>query len=165
MSNRLSLDMALLGHHNWANAAIRNAASRLSQDELYTVFNVGKGNLATTILHIAGAIMRWCDRIEKREFRPFPEDEERRFSWDEISCIAENADAELSEVMDRDHSSATLIVSNGTEVTISADVAIGHVLSHGSHHRAQLLNMLRQLDYDDIPEIDVIDWILSREQI
>jgi uncharacterized damage-inducible protein DinB len=37
-----------------------------------------------------------------------------------------------------------------------------HVATHGSHHRAQGLNMLRRLGLpgvsDRLPEIDVLDW-------
>jgi uncharacterized damage-inducible protein DinB len=37
-----------------------------------------------------------------------------------------------------------------------------HVTTHGMHHRAQCLNMLRQLAVpgisDRLPEIDVLEW-------
>jgi uncharacterized damage-inducible protein DinB len=36
-----------------------------------------------------------------------------------------------------------------------------HVATHGMHHRAQCLNMLRQLGVNPLPPISVLEWILS----
>lgn len=36
--------------------------------------------------------------------------------------------------------------------------AIAHVLTHGMHHRAQLLYMLRRLGLENLPEGDVLTW-------
>ncbi len=47
--------------------------------------------------------------------------------------------------------------------TLSA--ALVHVAIHGTHHRAQCLNMLRHLGVpgvsDRLPEIDPLDWQLK----
>ena len=45
--------------------------------------------------------------------------------------------------------------------------ALAHVTTHGMHHRAQCLNMLRHLSApgisDRLPEIDPLDWQLQAE--
>ena len=35
---------------------------------------------------------------------------------------------------------------------------IAHVISHNMHHRAEILNMLGQLNVPDLPEGDVLSW-------
>jgi len=35
---------------------------------------------------------------------------------------------------------------------------IAHVITHGMHHRAQLLYMLRRLGVEGLPEGDVLSW-------
>jgi uncharacterized damage-inducible protein DinB len=39
---------------------------------------------------------------------------------------------------------------------------LAHVTTHGMHHRAQCLNMLRRLEVaglsDNLPELDVLEW-------
>jgi uncharacterized damage-inducible protein DinB len=36
-----------------------------------------------------------------------------------------------------------------------------HVLNHGTYHRGQLVNMLRQLGIEKIPQTDFIVWSRS----
>ncbi len=36
-----------------------------------------------------------------------------------------------------------------------------HVMTHSMHHRAQCLNMLRQLGVGDLPESSVFQWMLA----
>jgi uncharacterized damage-inducible protein DinB len=36
--------------------------------------------------------------------------------------------------------------------------AIAHVITHGMHHRAQVLYMLRRLGVEGLPEGDVLSW-------
>ena len=40
---------------------------------------------------------------------------------------------------------------------------LAHVATHGMHHRAQCLNMLRQLGAP-LPEIDLLEWQLQESR-
>jgi uncharacterized damage-inducible protein DinB len=54
----------------------------------------------------------------------------------------------------------------GTPYRFTLGAMLMHVTTHGMHHRAQCLNMLRRLALpgvsDRLPEIDVLDWQLKR---
>ena len=56
---------------------------------------------------------------------------------------------------------------DGPEFTFTRGVALTHVLVHGTHHRAQCLNMLRRLDVpgvsDRLPDLDVNEWQYETE--
>ena len=57
----------------------------------------------------------------------------------------------------------------GQEHTITRAAALVHVLTHGSHHRAQCVNILRTLAIpgvsDKLPELQVVDWQLLGEPL
>ncbi len=48
--------------------------------------------------------------------------------------------------------------SEPIDVSFTRGAAMTHCLVHGTHHRAQALNMLRHLGVAPLPEIDVMDW-------
>jgi uncharacterized damage-inducible protein DinB len=41
--------------------------------------------------------------------------------------------------------------------------AMVHIATHGMHHRAQALNMLRRLGVTDLPELDAVAWELRTQ--
>jgi uncharacterized damage-inducible protein DinB len=45
-----------------------------------------------------------------------------------------------------------------TPFRFSRRTALVHVCTHGAHHRAQALNMLRHLGVEELPEVDAITW-------
>jgi uncharacterized damage-inducible protein DinB len=48
----------------------------------------------------------------------------------------------------------------GRSFTFTRGGVITHVTTHGMHHRAQCLNMLRQLGVEDLPPTAVVEWML-----
>jgi len=40
---------------------------------------------------------------------------------------------------------------------------ITHVTTHGMHHRAQCLNMLRHVGVNPLPQSSVLQWMLAGE--
>ena len=40
-----------------------------------------------------------------------------------------------------------------------------HVFNHGTYHRGQLINMLRQLGVEKLPQTDFIVWSRNKEMI
>ena len=44
---------------------------------------------------------------------------------------------------------------------VTRGTAIVHVMTHGAHHRAQALNMLRRLGVEELPDLDAIEWELD----
>jgi uncharacterized damage-inducible protein DinB len=46
----------------------------------------------------------------------------------------------------------------GQTLSLPRAVVLAHVATHGMHHRAQALNMLRQLGVTPLPRSSVIEW-------
>ena len=86
---------------------------------------------------------------------------------DEIGRLLDEATDDLRQLIDEsrgrlhEHVRVTFR-EDGPEFTYTRGVVLTHVLVHGTHHRAQCLNMLRRLDVpgvsDRLPDIDVNEW-------
>jgi uncharacterized damage-inducible protein DinB len=50
---------------------------------------------------------------------------------------------------------------DGKSYTFSRVGVITHVATHGMHHRAQCLNMLRQVGISPLPQSSVMQWMLA----
>jgi len=121
---------------------------------------------------VVGAMLRWADRIDgpPTALRPSIEGIARRTPA-ELLALLEAAESGLAASADRARARGL-----GTEfdVTLAGKThrfmlgtALVHVTTHGMHHRAQCLNMLRHLGApgisDRLPEIDPLDWQLQAE--
>ena len=157
----------LLHHNAWATALLADRCRTLSPQQFARRFEIGPGTLQRTLLHIVGAMHRWADRIGDRAVRPSVDDEVNAPTPDEIIAILDETAADLAAVVgcvvDEDRLDEIMelrIRGRDEPFRFTRGTAIIHVLTHGVHHRAQALNILRRLGVEDLPEIDAIDWEL-----
>ena len=157
----------LLGHNAWATALLADRCRALSPQQFARRFEIGPGTLQRTLLHIVGAMRRWADRIGDRAVRPSVEDEVSAPTPDEIIAILDEAAADLAAVVgcvvDEDRLDEIMehrILGWDEPFRFTRGTAIIHVLTHGVHHRAQALNILRRLGVEDLPDLDAIEWEL-----
>ena len=54
----------------------------------------------------------------------------------------------------------TINIRGFEPISCTRSAALLHVLTHGMHHRAQCLNMLRQLGVSPLPLSAVVEWML-----
>ena len=47
---------------------------------------------------------------------------------------------------------------DGRTIRLTRGAVLAHVATHGAHHRAQCLNMLRQLGVSPLPPTSVAEW-------
>ena len=162
----------LLRHDAWATREVLRACSGLTDEQWHRRFEIGPGSLHDALTHVVGAMLRWADRIDgpPTELRPSIEGIARRTPA-ELLALLEAAESGLAASADRARARGL-----GTEfdVTLAGKThrftlgaALVHVTTHGMHHRAQCLNMLRHLGApgisDRLPEIDPLDWQLQAE--
>ncbi|HVZ93506.1 MAG TPA: DinB family protein [Phycisphaerales bacterium] len=158
----------LLAHNAWANAKVLDRCRSLSEEELHRKFEMGLGSIHDTIHHNIAGYRWWTDRIADREPRPFLKSGESRHTLAELEQLGAEAEADMRQV-------AADLKSNGhlTEILISRippgkkfsrTTALMHACTHAIHHRAQILNMLRQLRPKEEPlELDVTAWQIETE--
>ncbi|GMV25808.1 MAG: hypothetical protein AMXMBFR58_18390 [Phycisphaerae bacterium] len=163
----------LLGHNRWGNATVLGLCERLSREQFHQPFPIGpaeRGGLHATLTHVVSAMLRWSDRLAQRPVRPPIEAARPGFTGpvdyrertpQELAAIAETAHAALAELK------PVVVASPGAIITVAfgdksyqftAAAAYIHALTHGHYHRAQCLNMLRQLGVGKLPDVDVVDW-------
>ena len=155
-------------HNAWATRVLLERCRALSAEEFSQPFPIGPGNLHDTLLHIIAAMGRWSDRIADRPVRPPPAPAGGRLTPDELLALlsraADDLEAVATGVYARDLGGEMMSFSDpagGEPFRFRRAAALVHVTTHGMHHRAQALNMLRRLGVDPLPEIDAIDWELA----
>ena len=147
---------------DWAFGQLLDAADRLDDEQLDRRFDIGPGTLRLALLHIHDAEHWWCGCWTADV--PLPEEDapestplaELRAQFDETrrvrnAFLEENNEAALQRV-----TSATL--PSGTKVTFRIGETILQLCGHGTHHRAQAVNMLRRLGAKP-PELDYMMWV------
>lgn len=160
-----------LEHNAWATREVLRACEKLTDDAWHRRFDIGPGSLHDTITHIVGAMFRWTDRIDgpPRVVRPSIEDGSRRTPV-ELRALLDLAAADLAATAARAQarglSTALDVTLGGTPYRFTLGAMLMHVATHGMHHRAQCLNMLRHLAVpgvsDALPEIDLLEWEATR---
>jgi predicted O-methyltransferase YrrM/uncharacterized damage-inducible protein DinB len=160
----------LLRHDAWATREVLRACSGLTDEQWHRRFEIGPGSLHDAMTHVVGAMLRWADRIDgpPTELRPSIEGIARRTPA-ELLALLDAAESGLAASADRARARG---LGTEFEVTLAGrthrftrGAALVHVTTHGMHHRAQCLNMLRHLGVpgvsDRLPEIDPLDWQLE----
>ena len=156
----------LLGHNAWATRVLLERCRGLTPVQFTQRFDIGPGSLHDTLLHVVGAMRRWADRIDERPLRDRIEQQKQRpRSPAEILALLDDAARDLKGVADRvveedrlDEQMQVLYSGQERPFVVTRGTALVHVLTHGVHHRAQCLNMLRRLGVQDLPDLDAVEW-------
>jgi uncharacterized damage-inducible protein DinB len=150
----------LLAHDRWATDQLLDACAKLSPDAFHQTFDIGPGSLHNTLTHMVSAMRTWTDTLTGSEPRPRPDADGQRRTPDQIRALhVESCDELASEVRRRPLGGmCTRQLRSGRTVTLTRAEVITHVTTHGMHHRAQCLNMLRRLGVDPLPPSSVTEW-------
>ena len=152
----------LIAHDHWATRNIIEACASLSHENFHKRFTMGPGSLHDNTTHIVAAMRVWLDVLAGRELRPRLEGTERTPA--ELSALLDEAAAELLTSA-REHSLDEIVTRTrkGKTYKFSRAGVLVHVTTHGMHHRAQCLNMLRQVGVDPLPPSSVVDWMRTAD--
>jgi uncharacterized damage-inducible protein DinB len=147
----------LLAHDRWATRQILDACSKLTDAQFHQRFEMGPGSLHDTITHMLAAMRTWGDSLSHRDLRPRLEGTKR--SIPELSRLLDETYSEFAAIARAeplDH--AISRAREGKTYTFTRGVVITHVATHGMHHRAQCLNMLRHLGVSPLPPSSIAEW-------
>ena len=162
----------LLGHNCWATHKVLGLCRALSAEQFHQRFDVGPGSLHDALRHLVQNMRAWADDAAGRAARPSLGELKDRHTPDEIGRLLDEASDDLRALIDEsrgrlDEHVRVRFREDGPEFTYTRGVVLTHVLVHGTHHRAQCLNMLRRLDVpgvsDRLPDIDVNEWQYETE--
>lgn len=154
----------LLEHHCWATRVILDLCEPLTNQQLRQEFPIGPGSLHATLSHLIGCVQNWTARAGGRPYAE-PDGEKsiaqfRQQLEDSVSGIRDLIDSAAADGKLNELCSEFFRMPDGQsiEFKFTRVAAIVHCLVHGTHHRAQCLNMLRQLGVSPLPDIDPMDW-------
>ncbi len=160
----------LLAHDAWATRQVLDACEGLAGEAWNRRFDIGPGSLHDTLTHVVAAMFRWADRIDgpPRPMRPSIEDGSARTPAD-LRALLSRAAADLAaaaaNARGRGLGTEVDVTLGGTPYRFTLGAMLTHVTTHGMHHRAQCLNMLRRLGVpgvsDRLPDLDVLEWQLA----
>ncbi|MDX2016739.1 MAG: DinB family protein [Planctomycetota bacterium] len=144
-------------HDRWATRQLLDACEKLAPEQLHRKFEMGIGSLHDTLIHDAAAVRVWAETLLRAPATPWPSNDPRPVS--ELRAMAEAAfdllaraaaAGPMGETFERTRQGVTTVYTRAT--------ILCHVHTHSMHHRAQCLNMLRQLGVNPLPQSSVVEW-------
>jgi uncharacterized damage-inducible protein DinB len=150
----------LLLHDHWATAQMLDACGRLTADAFHRRFDIGPGSLHDTLTHILGAMRAWTETLGGHEPRPRLERDGQRRTPQQLRALLDQACNDFSAEARRRplQEMASRRTRDGRTLTMTRGAVVTQIVTHGMHHRAQCLNMLRQLGVNPLPPSSVAEW-------
>ncbi|GJM19402.1 MAG: hypothetical protein DHS20C14_16150 [Phycisphaeraceae bacterium] len=155
----------LLAHDRWATANLIEACRPLRAEQFVQRFEMGPGSLQATLTHVLGTMRGWTDVLTERAERR-ARLEEREHTLDELAGLLDPIADELAAAALAGSPDDVLRPSRGGNTyAFTRGGILTHVTTHGMHHRAQCLNMLRHLGVETLPMSSVMEWMLMAEPV
>lgn len=152
----------LASYNIWANKKLTDAILQLPEESQVKNLPSSFTSLHATLLHMWDAESVWWQRMKLHERPVVPSENfngtikdvtngllHQNRQW--LDWILEASDASLMHVFQYYNSKKEHFKSPVNQMLI-------HVFNHGTYHRGQLVNLLRQLGIEKIPQTDFILW-------
>jgi len=149
-------------HDRWATDQLLTACENLSPDQFHRRFDIGPGSLHNTLTHMIAAMRAWTESLAGQEPTPrIDADSQQRTLADLLPLHDQACQSFASESLRRPLSEIiTRRLRNRNTIQLTRGAALMQVTTHGMHHRAQCLNMLRQLGVNPLPPSSVAEWTI-----
>ena len=150
----------LLSHDRWATTQILDACAKLTDEQFQQRFDIGPGSLHDALTHVIAVVLALTDTLAGAEPRPRIDGDGRRRTPGQLrSLLEESWPAFAAEAHRRPlDETITRRTKDGRTLVMTRGAAFVHVATHGMHHRAQCLNMLRRLGVAPLPPSSVAEW-------
>lgn len=152
----------LSAYNIWANQKILEAILALPEEKQKQELPSSFKNLYDTILHMWNAESIWWQRMKLQERIILPVENfkgsmqelahellQQDLQWQD--WVNNATDAALDHVFQYQNSKKEQFKQPVYQMLL-------HVFNHGTYHRGQLINMLRQLGIEKLPQTDFIVW-------
>ena len=150
----------------WANAKIMDVILALPEEKQVTEVPSSFNSLYKTILHMWDAESAWWQRMKLQERIVAPSENFNGTTKDVINglmlqsnqwldWISSASDIALDHVFQYQNSKKEQFKQPIYQMVL-------HIFNHGTYHRGQLINMLRQLGVEKLPQTDFI--VFSRNK-
>ena len=148
---------AYYAYADWARDQVHTAAAKLTDEQLDRPFEMGPGTLRATLVHMRDAEQWWWQNWTQGPGQAFPAID-ARLSLSALARDCEQVAAQRNDLLSRTSDAdllrpVTVMPRPGVTRTFLLGVTMLQICQHGTHHRAQALNMLRHVG-GDVPVLD-----------
>jgi uncharacterized damage-inducible protein DinB len=154
---RLETIRKLFAYNDCARDRLMAVAVQLTDSQLDQPFEMGPGSLRETLRHRYGAERIWLERLHGRTLDEFPRSRSvARMDelWEAFGRLAATRNSWIEPMNDADlQRPITYTNMRGDARTSTIADVLFQVCNHGTHHRTQVLNMLRHVGAT-VPELD-----------
>lgn len=156
-------------YNYWASKLIFDVILKLTEEEQQKELPSSFNSLYKTILHMWDAENIWWQRMKLQDRLVIPSENFKGSMQDVINSllqqskqwedwIANASDMSIDHVFQYQNSKKEQFKQPIYQMLL-------HVFNHGTYHRGQLINMLRQLNVKKIPQTDFIIWSRGRKGV
>jgi uncharacterized damage-inducible protein DinB len=150
----------LLLHDRWASGQILDACAKLTDEQFHRRFEIGPGSLHDTLTHIIGTMRALSESLAGTPLTPRLEGDGQKRTPQQLRILLDEWFNEVAaqarrRPLDEPVSRRT---RDGQLRTLPRSAWLVHLFTHGMHHRAQCLNMLRHLGVKPLPPSSVAEW-------
>ncbi len=147
-------------HNVWATRRLIEACRPLTRQQWEQSFDIGLGSLAATLSHVVEAMAYFADCFGGRTYERRHDFAVRAATPDGLLSLLDEAGRALDDAVESlvlRHAERGSVAWRGAPGgKIPVPVALAQIFDHGTHHRAQCLNMLKRLGLEPLPHIDPI---------
>jgi uncharacterized damage-inducible protein DinB len=147
-------------YSDWAAGKVCRAAESLDSAALDRAFDIGRGSIRASLLHMFDA-ERWWLKNWTEGTSPFPQSSpattlsELTQQW---STLAAQRNEFIARLDEEQAQRVVTVQPGGPPTKFRIVESLLQLCGHGTHHRAQVLNMLRHTGVT-APRLDIIVWI------
>ncbi len=150
--------LQLIDHYSaydlWANSRLMERLSRENESILDTNVKSSFPSIRGTLMHIRNAEAVWHARMIGAVIR-WPADEISAMDTVLVHVLAMRKYVQSLTMDDLTGSVAYADLKGNTHEQVRWQ-ALMHCFNHSTYHRGQVVTMMRQLDLDDIPALDLV---------
>ena len=131
----------LAEYETWCNTRLLEAAAALSHDQLYQPFSIGFGTVHATLFHTVQVFAAWSTQTQPQPAGPAFTDYDAQATLAHLTAWNQTLAEAWLNAIDQSHAGAVLHQDQRLD-------RVFHLVTHGTHHRSQCLNMFRRLGID-----------------
>ena len=144
---------------DWANGRVFDIAATLSDELLRRTFEMGMGCILKTLAHLRDAEQWWYENWHNGgafEFEQIKRETTIQELHQAYTQTIADRDKYFSNLADGDlDRTVTATLREGQTLTFTLGESMLQLCGHGTHHRAQIINMFRHVGAE-IPKLDFI---------
>lgn len=150
--------------NRWADERLLTACGQLTDEQYAREIGGSFSSIRATVTHHAGALRAWRTRFEGGDVRALPSEAEVPNAEVALRLAIEGHELLVREAGKSAEELAEIFTyrsMRGMMVSLPRWAVLRHVVNHGTYHRGQIANMMRQVGAAP-PSTDFFLWAMAQ---